>query len=96
MIKAYANVDGLSGALRRAGMSQAAENLPLFARGFSQADGLVDFVAVGSGKDRADKKILGQYLQLCWAFARTNSNSRSSGNFPEQSNLQAYCIWLLP
>lgn len=60
MVKAYANIDGLSTALRRAGMLEAADRLPLFALGFSQADSLFDFVAVGNGKERADHKIRGK------------------------------------
>lgn len=59
MLRAYASLDGLSTALKRAGMIAEAGNLPLFARGFSQADALFDFVFVGSGKESADHKIKG-------------------------------------
>lgn len=60
VIRAFANIDGLSGHLLRLGLIQSRNALWDFANTFSQAFAGSDFVFVGSGKDRADKKIKGK------------------------------------
>jgi hypothetical protein len=58
--KAFANADGMSRFLLNAGVVQSADALAEFAKCFSQAFATSDFVLVGHGKDRADKKIKGE------------------------------------
>ncbi|KAG4256529.1 hypothetical protein FPRO03_14018 [Fusarium proliferatum] len=57
LIKAYANELGLSQFLVARGVIKAPRDLVEFAKDFTQALENTDFVLVGSGKDRADKKI---------------------------------------
>ncbi|SCB65007.1 unnamed protein product [Fusarium graminearum] len=57
IIKAYANEAGLSHFLVSSGMIKAPRDLVEFAKDFTQASEYTDFLLVGSGKDRADKKI---------------------------------------
>ncbi|KAF4495136.1 C-x8-C-x5-C-x3-H type zinc finger [Fusarium agapanthi] len=57
LIKAYANEIGLSQFLVACGVIKAPRDLLEFAKDFTQALENTDFVLVGSGKDRADKKI---------------------------------------
>lgn len=57
VIRAFANVDGMSKFLLNTGMVQSSGSLSEFAKRFSQASATSDFVLVGHGKDRADKKI---------------------------------------
>ena len=59
VVRAFANVEGLSRTLREAGHAEAAENLLPFIQGFNQMK-FCDFVAVGHGKDKADEKIRGE------------------------------------
>ncbi|XEV04475.1 hypothetical protein FSHL1_009762 [Fusarium sambucinum] len=59
-IKAYANEHGLSQFLVASGIIKAPRDLVEFAKDFTQASENTDFVLVGSGKDRADKKIQGK------------------------------------
>ncbi|EGU71691.1 hypothetical protein FOXB_17800, partial [Fusarium oxysporum f. sp. conglutinans Fo5176] len=54
---AYANELGLSQFLVASGIIKAPRDLVEFAKDFTQAFENTDFVLVGSGKDRADKKI---------------------------------------
>jgi len=56
-IKAFANGDGMSNFLSSVGLVQPWGSLWDFGKGFSQAHAASDFVFVGNGKDRADKKI---------------------------------------
>ncbi|KAH7187159.1 hypothetical protein DER44DRAFT_680890 [Fusarium oxysporum] len=67
LIKAYANELGLSQFLVASGMIKAPRDLVEFAKDFTQAFENTDFVLVGSGKDRADKKIqaLGENSVIC-------------------------------
>ena len=60
MIKAYANEAGLSHFLASSGVINAPRDLVEFAKDFTQASEYTDFLLVGSGKDRADKKISGK------------------------------------
>lgn len=60
VVKAFANADGMSRFLLSAGLVQSPIALAEFAKGFSQAFATSDFVLVGHGKDRADKKIKGK------------------------------------
>ncbi|KAH6643112.1 hypothetical protein C7974DRAFT_117267 [Boeremia exigua] len=57
-------MDGISGHLSRVGLIKSSVALWDFAKGFSQAHAGSDFVFVGSGKDRADKKIKGVFEQF--------------------------------
>lgn len=58
--KAFANADGLSRFLLSTSLVQSTDSLAEFAKGFSQAFATSDFILVGQGKDRADKKIKGK------------------------------------
>lgn len=60
IVRAYANTRGLGRALRRSGKMRENADLASFARGFTQRQGLFDFVDVGSGKEEADEKIRGK------------------------------------
>jgi hypothetical protein len=56
----YANVSGLADVLARKGLIEDVAEFENFIRGFTRGKDLFDFVDVGTGKDRADKKIIGQ------------------------------------
>lgn len=60
VVRAYANTKGLGRALRRDSKMRERSDLASFARGFTQRQGLFDFVDVGSGKEEADEKIRGK------------------------------------
>ncbi|RFN42555.1 rna exonuclease 3 [Fusarium flagelliforme] len=64
LIKAYANEAGLSQFLVSSGIIKAPRDLVDFAKDFTQASEYTDFLLVGSGKDRADKKIQGSLKQF--------------------------------
>lgn len=49
----------MSSYLSKVGLAQSSTDMWSFAKAFSQAHAGSDFVFVGSGKDRADKKIKG-------------------------------------
>jgi hypothetical protein len=68
VIKAYCNGDGLLGFLSDVGVAQSSSALWDFAKGFSQAHTASDFVFVGYGKDRADKKIKGTNFLLALEY----------------------------
>lgn len=55
----YANLKGLATTLYLAGIVEKPTVVEDFARGFTGSKQLFDFVDVGSGKDRADDKIIG-------------------------------------
>lgn len=61
VIKAFANSDGLSQFLVKSKTIKSQNVLWDFAKGFSQSSQLSDFILVGAGKDRADKKIEGVF-----------------------------------
>jgi hypothetical protein len=58
----YANVEGLSETCYKAGIVPSPQLMKDFVKGFTQGRTLFDFVDVGSGKDRADEKIIGNKL----------------------------------
>lgn len=62
----YANGKGLADTCVRAGITTKASDLQDFMNGFTGAKFLMDFVDVGSGKDRADEKIVGK-----WSYSPT-------------------------
>ena len=55
----YANVRGLANVCVRAGIADNITQVEDFVRGFTRGRTLFDFVDVGSGKDRADEKLIG-------------------------------------
>ena len=71
IVKAFANVDGLSKFLVNAKVIQSPSSLWDFAKGFSQAHAKSDFVLVGSGKDRADKKVEGENVFFTFCSIHT-------------------------
>lgn len=58
----YANVRGLGDVLVRAGSIEDIGQFEDFVRGFTRGKTLFDFIDVGAGKDRADEKIIGEYM----------------------------------
>lgn len=56
----YANVRGLGEVLVRKGIIENIGLFEDFVRGFTRGKTLFDFVDVGTGKDRADEKIIGE------------------------------------
>lgn len=60
VIRAFANADGMSRFLMHVGIVQSSTSLSEFAKSFTQASATSDFVLVGPGKDRADKKLKGK------------------------------------
>lgn len=63
IVKGFANEHGLSQLLSRAGILPESRSIVEFAKDFSQAYETADFVLVGSGKDRVDKKVQGECSQ---------------------------------
>lgn len=61
-VKAFANAEGLAHLLVRMGIARETRVLSEFAKEFSQAWDMADFVLLGRGKDIADKKINGKLL----------------------------------
>lgn len=55
----YANVRGLGEVLVRTGAINHIGVFQEFVQGFTRAKTMFDFIDVGSGKDRADEKIIG-------------------------------------
>lgn len=66
LVRAFANVSGLGAALQRNGRLGDAQQLRAFTAGFSNRNAFFDFVDIGPGKERADLKIRGTYVE---AFA---------------------------
>ena len=62
VVRVYANIKGLGDTCHKAGILSRPSLLEDFARGFTGAKQLFDFVDVGMGKDRADDKIGGEQL----------------------------------
>lgn len=71
VVKAFANVDGMSKFLVNNGMIRSSSSMSGCAKGFSQASATSDFVLVGHGKDRADKKIKGKIISKTLAHDRS-------------------------
>jgi hypothetical protein len=61
LCRVYANVGGLAETLIRNGSVEDVATFENFVRGFTRGKTLFDFVDVGPGKDRADKKIIGTF-----------------------------------
>ena len=69
MARIYANFNGLSTTLVRKGYSSSASKLAPFARGFTRAQPLFDFIDVGGEKEGVDYKIRGKFSnQLAGTF----------------------------
>lgn len=76
VVRAFANVDGMSKFLLHTGLVRSFGSLSEFAKKFSQASAMSDFVLVGHGKDRADKKIKGEIHILHAGTSEGLSNHR--------------------
>ena len=61
MVQIYANFEGLGRKLSSVGIIKTPQDLHAFARSFSLNQPLFSFVDVGSGKERADHKIKGEW-----------------------------------
>ena len=61
MVQIYANLEGLGRKLSSVGIIKTPQDLHAFARSFSLNQPLFSFVDVGSGKERADHKIKGEW-----------------------------------
>ncbi|KAI9890944.1 MAG: hypothetical protein M1814_003445 [Vezdaea aestivalis] len=68
--RVYANLKGLADALYRAGVIEHQQKMIEFARGFTSSKPLFDFIDVGTGKDRADSKMTGQFA--CCSKAKSH------------------------
>lgn len=68
MIKAFANEAGLSKFLVNYKVIGSASSLLDFAKQFSQAHPISDFVLVDNGKERVDKKIQGETISYPWSL----------------------------
>lgn len=74
MVRIYANLQGLSRTLARAGLvGYEARSLSPFAASFTHAQRLFDFVDVGEKKEGADYKISG--MVHCTAMCRVQTES---------------------
>ena len=62
LVRAYADIKSLHAACIRNGKMKSGANLTHFAFGFSQRQGLFDFVDVGPWKEGADHKIRGIFI----------------------------------
>lgn len=74
----YANVEGLAETCCKAGIVTSPQVKKDFVKGFTQGRTLFDFVDVGSGKDRADEKIIGESVEGC-ATAITRCRHKAFG-----------------
>lgn len=63
--RVYADVKGLGDVCTRAGIVHSPGQIVEFARGFTRGRTLFDFTDVGSGKDKADAKIIGEPVLRC-------------------------------
>lgn len=59
-MRVLANVKGLANACVKAGLIRSTDQVEAFARGFMRGNPLFDFIDVGSGKDRAAGKVIGE------------------------------------
>ncbi|KAL8956149.1 MAG: hypothetical protein Q9193_006243, partial [Seirophora villosa] len=62
VVRAYANLRGLSKFCARDGLMNATADVGLFANGFTKRQPLFDFVDVGLGKERADNKVRERFV----------------------------------
>lgn len=65
LTRLYANSRGLGEACYHAGVLPYPSLMEDFARGFTGKHLFFDFIDVGSGKDRADDKLSGEYPAVC-------------------------------
>lgn len=77
----YANAKGLADTCVRAGITAKASDLQDFMIGFTGAKFLMDFIDVGSGKDRADEKIVGEWPSASLEAFGTGDEVRPWGEF---------------
>lgn len=98
VVRVYANVSGLADVLVRAGIVKHASTFEDFTRGFTRSDNLFDFVDVGSGKDRADAKIIdGLKLtlldyhcrQILFGCSHDNGYARTLENYANDGQAKA-------
>jgi hypothetical protein len=64
VVRVYANVRSIADACAKAGIINYPSQLEDFVRGFTSTDPLFDFVDVGTAKDAADEKVVGEYSRL--------------------------------
>lgn len=74
----YANVRGLGDVLVKTGAIEHTGIFEDFVRGFTRAKTMFDFIDVGSGKDRADDKIIGESCELLETLRVTDPIQRTS------------------
>jgi hypothetical protein len=74
----YANVRGLADVLVRTGAIERTEVFEDFVRGFTRAKNMFDFIDVGSGKDRADGKIIGKRHKSTMTYLPLMQRQRTS------------------
>ena len=102
--RVYANLKGLGETCHRAGIIISPNIMEEFVRGFTGSKQLFDFIDVGSGKDRADDKICGEYTwnqkKLYTHGERlvilTWSDFRDVQVAPLQLSLPSYNLWMFP
>lgn len=93
--KAYVNGDGASKFLSRVGMMQPSVSFWEFGQEFSQAHPTSDFIFVGNGKDRADKKLNGNYT-IRGRHLAVLTIKRCVQAVCEESYMSSYLFWRLP
>jgi hypothetical protein len=64
VVRVYANVRNIADGCAKAGIITYPGQLEDFVRGFTSTDPLFDFVDVGTAKDAADEKVVGEYSRL--------------------------------
>ena len=98
VVRIYANVRGLADVLVRAGIIENIYQFEDFTRGFTRSHTLFDFVDVGSGKDRADAKIIdGLKLtlldyhcrQILFGCSHDNGYARTLESFADDGQAKA-------
>lgn len=81
----YANLAGLSKAMKRDGSLELESDMKDFTLGFTQAKASFDFVDVGHGKERADSKIKGKLLDTKrLTEEKADQNTRGGPVAPEK------------
>ena len=90
VVRIYASVNKLGMACTYAGILPSPDVMEQFARGFTGAKQLFDFVDVGIGKDRADDKLAGLFrrcLCLCSSTDRLRNTQIISSQLPLPSDI---------
>jgi hypothetical protein len=83
VVRVYANVRSIGDACVKAGIISHPSQLEDFVLGFNSAHPLFDFIDVGTAKDAADGKVVGEYnrlLEVC-TFKTDSLQDRSSSFF---------------